>query len=104
MKSSDVLQLGGFLVCPAEIASELRAHPCVTSAQVVSMPTATGERAVAFVIPRPEVEFDPIELQAHCSRKLAKYKVPARVVALDEFPVTVSAGGCATVSTSSTAK
>jgi len=92
-RMGDVLRLGGFLVSPAEIEGELKAHPCVTSAQVVSTPTASGERAVAFVIPRPEVEFDPIELQTHCARKLARYKVPARVVALDEFPVTVSANG-----------
>ena len=56
MKSSDMLRLGGFLVSPAEIESELKAHPCLISAQVVSTPTATGERAVAFVIPRPEAD------------------------------------------------
>ena len=32
-------------------------------------------------------------MQAHCARGLARFKVPARVFALDAFPVAESANG-----------
>ena len=92
-RMGDVLRLGGYLVSPPEIEEELQAHPSVASAQVVSAPASEGERAVAFVILQPESAIRPDDLQAHCTRRLAHYKVPARIVVLEEFPVTVSANG-----------
>ena len=93
----DTLRLGGFLVSPAEIEAQVLAHPGVHRVQVVSAPSRAGNRAVAFVVPSTAPAFDPDEVEAQiqtqCARRLAKYKVPARVVALDEFPVTMSANG-----------
>lgn len=92
-RMGDVLRLGGFLVSPLEIESELAGHASVDSAQVVAVPTAEGERAVAFVKPRAGAAIAAEVLRAHCGRRLAGYKVPATIVAIDEFPVTVSANG-----------
>ena len=92
-RMGDVLRLGGFLVSPAEIEAEVQAHPAVEAAQVVEAPTAAGERAVAFVIPAPGETVDEAAVQVHCAGRLANYKVPARVVTLAEFPVTMSANG-----------
>ena len=39
------------------------------------------------------VEVDEGAVQAHCAGRLAKYKVPAKVVSLEAFPVTESANG-----------
>lgn len=92
-RMGDVLRLGGYLVSPAEIEEELKAHPGVASAQVVSAPTPGGERAVAFIIPRAGLGFEADDLRAHCARRLAGYKVPIKFEALEEFPVTMSANG-----------
>jgi fatty-acyl-CoA synthase len=92
-RMGDVLRLGGYLVSPAEIEGELKTHPSVAGAQVVSTPTPGGERAVAFVIPQSGITLECEDVRAHCARRLARYKVPAKVVTLDEFPVTVSANG-----------
>ena len=92
-RMGDVLRLGGFLVSPAEIEAEVQAHPAVEAAQVVEAPTAAGERAVAFVIPADGETVDEAAVRDHCAGRLANYKVPARVVALEEFPVTMSANG-----------
>lgn len=87
----DVLRLGGFLVAPAEIEARVQDHPAVKDVQVVGASVGGRNRAVAFVL--PETGFEEKAVLDHCAAGLAKYKVPARVIALDAFPVTQSANG-----------
>jgi fatty-acyl-CoA synthase len=89
----DVLRLGGFLVAPAEIESTLLEVPGLADAQVVAVPGPSGARAVGFVIVKPGAVFDETAAIAHCRARIAKYKVPARVIALDAYPTTPSANG-----------
>ena len=92
-RMGDVLRLGGFLVSPAEIETEVQAHPSVAGVQVISAPFGGADRPIAFVIPEDGVAFDAGRVQVHCAARLAKYKVPAKVISLDAFPVTESANG-----------
>jgi len=92
-RMGDVLRLGGFLVAPAEIEARLEQHPAVAAAQVVGAATPTGVRAVAFVVPKAGGDIDEAEMQAHCRQALAAFKTPARIVAVEAFPVTQSANG-----------
>ncbi len=92
-RMGDVLRLGGFLVSPAEIEAEIQAHPTVDSVQVVAVGSEAGNRAVAFVILREGEGIEEASIQAHCAQRLAKFKVPARVISVDAFPVTESANG-----------
>lgn len=89
----DGMRLGGFLVAPAEIEACLQSHPAIAQAQVVAVSTGAGPRAVAFVILASGAAFDEAAVQAHCARRLARYKVPARIVPVAAFPVTKSANG-----------
>jgi len=92
-RMGDVLRLGGFLVSPAEIEAEIQAYPPVAGVQVVSVSMAGVDRPVAFVIAEAGATVEEAPVQAHCAARLAKYKVPAKVVPLDVFPVTESANG-----------
>ena len=92
-RMGDVLRLGGYLVAPDEISAFLEEHEAVASAQVVGLQGARGTRAVAFVIPGPGAEFSEAALSSYCARGMARFKVPARIFAVDEFPVTQSANG-----------
>ena len=89
----DTLRLGGFLVSPAEIEAVVQEHPQVESCQVVGARTQDSVRPVAFVLRRGAAQLDEAAVIAHVSSRLAKYKVPVRVVAVDEFPITPSANG-----------
>jgi fatty-acyl-CoA synthase len=84
-RMGDALRLRGFLTDPAEIEQHLMSHPGVTGAQVVGTAGGDGgEVAVAFVVTaRPIAEEVLVD---HCRRHLANYKVPARIVAVDDFP------------------
>ncbi|MFP5488311.1 MAG: AMP-binding protein [Acidimicrobiia bacterium] len=87
----DALRLGGFLVAPAEIEAVLMEVAGVTAAEVVAVDRPGGARAVAFVI-APDGFDEPAALE-RCRARLAHYKVPVRVLTIDEFPTTPSANG-----------
>jgi fatty-acyl-CoA synthase len=50
-------------------------------------------RAVAFVTARAGLAVPEQDVIAHVAARLAKYKVPVRVIAVDAFPTTASANG-----------
>lgn len=91
-RAGDALRLHGFLVEPAEIEAFLMRHPAVEGVHVVGAKGEGGvEEAVAFVTTRSPVE--EAELLEACRRFLARYKVPQRIVRVDEFPVTTGTNG-----------
>ncbi len=90
-RMGDALRLSGFLVDPEEIEAWLKRQPGVREAQVVGV--AGGTVAVAFVQPEPGAAVEEAALLAACRRELARFKVPARLLPVAEFPVTPSANG-----------
>lgn len=91
-RQGDALRLAGFLTDPAEIEQQLLSHPAVTGAQVVgAAPAGAAELAVAFVTIDGTVT--EAALVSHCRRRLANYKVPARVVVIEAFPTVDGANG-----------
>lgn len=92
-RQDDTMRLGGFLVDPAEIEVFLRLQPAVAEARVVAAGARGAARAVAFVVARPgQTASEPVLLEA-CRENIAAYKVPARIVLLDAFPVSEGANG-----------
>jgi fatty-acyl-CoA synthase len=87
----DVLRLGGFLVAPADIESVLLELSAIGAAQVVTVDLPTGTRPVAFVV--ADETFNEQAAIKHCRERMARYKVPLRIIPLEEFPVTPSANG-----------
>lgn len=82
----DMISVGGMKVFPAEVERILLDHPGVAQAAVVGFPDAVfGESVVAFIMPMEE-PVDSNELQDHCRKHLASYKVPRQVVQIEEMP------------------
>lgn len=92
-RAGDALRLGGFLVNPQEIETHMLSHPAVTGCQVVGAEEGARTRAVAFVTLDAAHPADEADLIEHCTGRLARFKVPARVLAVEAFPVTQSANG-----------
>ena len=83
----DMYVSGGENVYPAEVEAALHEHPDVADAAVVGVPDERwGETGVAFVVLRPGARASADELLGHCAERLARFKVPSRVVFLDELP------------------
>jgi fatty-acyl-CoA synthase len=92
-RRGDVLRLGGFLVSPVEIEDFLEKLEPVRAAQVVGVDTPSGAAPVAFVIPASGQDVDERWIIGRCEADLAKFKVPRRVICVDQFPTTPSANG-----------
>ena len=83
----EIIITGGFNVMPSEVEAALREHADVADAAVVGVPRADGsEDVVAAVQLAPGATLDVEALRQHCRSCLAAYKVPRRVVAVDELP------------------
>ncbi|MGF7172986.1 AMP-binding protein [Azospirillum doebereinerae] len=89
----DVLRIAGYLVSPTEIEEVILALPGVTVCQTVSASCPAGVRPVAFVVMEPGHGLDEAAALAACRARLAVYKVPARVFAIDAMPVTDGPNG-----------
>jgi long-chain acyl-CoA synthetase len=91
-RMKDVVIVGGFNVSPTEVEDVIKAHPAIAAALVVGEPDGRGgERVVAYVIAATGVATpEPAALQEHCRRRLARYKVPARIEIRRDLPATVA--------------
>jgi long-chain acyl-CoA synthetase len=88
-RKKEMLIVGGYNVYPREVEEVLVSHPAVLEAAVVGVADDyRGELPVAYVVLRPGAAASEDELAAHCRANLARYKVPARIRALDALPKT----------------
>jgi len=90
-RSKDMIIRGGENVYPREIEEFLYTHPDVRDVQVVGVPDVRyGEEVAAFVILRAGAALDSDGVREFCRGRIAHYKVPRYVIAVDEFPMTVT--------------
>ncbi|MBX5454142.1 MAG: AMP-binding protein [Acidobacteriia bacterium] len=88
-RKKDVILVKGFNVFPREVEEVIHTHPKVAAAGVVGVPDArTGERVIAYVVPRPEEALDADELAVYIAERLAAYKCPAVIRIVTALPMT----------------
>jgi len=83
----ELIITGGFNVGPSEVENVLRDHPAIQDLAVVGLPDATsGEAVVAAVVLAEGATLDESAIRTWARERLTPYKVPKRVVAIDELP------------------
>jgi fatty-acyl-CoA synthase len=83
----DVINTGGVLVASREVEEILFTHPAVSEVAVVGLPDDKWIEAVtAFVVLRPGHATDEATLVALAREHLAPYKLPKKVVFVDNLP------------------
>jgi O-succinylbenzoic acid--CoA ligase len=81
----DTIVSGGENVMPAEVEAALLAHPAVAEAGVFGRPDPEwGEAVTAHVVLHRAA--DPAELRAFAAERLARFKVPKTIEAVDALP------------------
>ena len=86
-RAKDLIITGGLNVYPPEVELVLMEHPDVAACAVIGCPDEEwGEQVVAAIIPRAGAAPNEAEICAFCRGQLAAYKVPRRVVFVEEFP------------------
>lgn len=83
----DMIISGGENIYAAEVEAVFREHAAVAEAALIGQPDEKwGEIGVMVVVLEAGQDASPAELQAHCAERLARYKVPKRVVFTNELP------------------
>lgn len=91
-RQKHVVKHGGYSVYAVEVEQALEQHPDVAEAVVVGQPDERlGEIPVAAVRLTPGAAADPDAIVAFVAERLADYKVPKRVIVVDELPRTGTA-------------
>ncbi len=85
--SVDIIKTGGFKVSALEIEEVLRTHESIEQCAVVGAPDPEwGERVSAAVVLREGKSLDLDALRDWSKEHLAVYKVPSRLLILNELP------------------
>jgi acyl-CoA synthetase (AMP-forming)/AMP-acid ligase II len=83
----EIINRGGEKVSPLEIDEVLMDHPAVLQVVTFAMPHPTlGEEIAAAVVLRDGVAAEEQEIRAFVGKRLAPFKVPRKVVIVDEIP------------------
>ncbi|KAL6645270.1 hypothetical protein ACP70R_016878 [Stipagrostis hirtigluma subsp. patula] len=87
-RSKDVIISGGENICSKEVEEVLFRHPAVADAAVVAMPHPRwAETPCAFVVAKDKAAgVSEDDVLAFCSKRMAKFMVPKKVVVVDALP------------------
>src|SRR6476661_7617587 len=86
-RGKDLVISGGFNVYPKEIESEIDAMPGVIESAVIGVPHADfGEGVTAVVVCDKGAGVDEASVLKALDGRLAKFKMPKRVIVVDELP------------------
>lgn len=86
-RAKDLIISGGYNVYPVEVETELDALAGVVESAVIGVPHPDfGEGVTAVVVPRAGTALDENVLRTALEQRLAKYKLPKRIVFVTEMP------------------
>jgi malonyl-CoA/methylmalonyl-CoA synthetase len=86
-RAKDLIISGGYNVYPKELELVIDAIPGVVESAVVGVPHPDfGEAVVAVCVKQKDAPLDEAAVVAHVKAQIANYKVPKRVVFVDDLP------------------
>lgn len=87
----DMIISGGENIYSAEVEGRIMEIPEIAAVALIGVPDQKwGEVPLAVVALKPGARLDPDAISQHLSGRLARYKIPKRVVFVDELPRTAS--------------
>ncbi|WP_102225275.1 acyl-CoA synthetase [Acidimangrovimonas sediminis] len=86
-RASDMYISGGSNIYPREIEEKILTHPALSEVAVFGVPDPQwGEVGVAVCVPKPGATVTEAEIAALLAEKVSRYKIPKRILFLDEMP------------------
>lgn len=83
----DMIKSGGENIYAAEVEAVFREHPAVKDAALIAMPDKIwGEVGLMIIILEEGQSVDQETLKEFCQDKLARFKIPKKVIVADELP------------------
>ena len=86
-RRSDLIISGGENVYPAEVEAVLLACEKIADAGVIGIDDEQwGQIPIAFIVSKADCHLTDEEIVSFCQRKLARYKVPKKIILCDHLP------------------
>lgn len=86
-RGKDLIITGGYNVYPIEVEAEIDALPGVVESAVIGIPHPDfGEGVTAVVVAKPGAALDETAMRQSLERRLAKFKLPKRILVVDQLP------------------
>ncbi len=86
-RGKDLVITGGYNVYPVEVEAEIDAIPGVIESAVIGLPHPDfGEGVTAVVVKHSDATIDEASVRHALETRLAKFKLPKRVIFVDELP------------------
>ena len=83
----EIINRGGEKISPREVDEVLMDHPAIAQVVTFAMPhDKLGEEVAAAIVLREGQTATEAEIRAFCATRLADFKVPRKIVILDEIP------------------
>jgi acyl carrier protein len=83
----EMINKGGEKISPKEVDEVLLNHPGIVQAAVFAVPHPTlGEDVAAAVVVRDKTQTTEAAIREYLSGRLAEFKIPSRVLIVDEIP------------------
>jgi long-chain acyl-CoA synthetase len=87
-RRKDVIVVSGFKAYPTEIENVALQHPGVKDAGAVGVPDEHSGEAVVLCVVKRDTGLTEKALHDHCAARLARYKMPRRILFVDRLPKT----------------
>ena len=86
-RKKDMIIMSGWKIYPTEVENVIVQHPAVADVAVFGIPDERkGESPVAAVVLKVGTTLSETEFESFCGRHLAGYKVPRRLIIVDDLP------------------
>jgi long-chain acyl-CoA synthetase len=86
-RKKDLIIAGGYKIYPREVEEVLYQHPGIKEAVAFGVPDAyRGETVKAVIVPKDGNGLTAADIEAHCRRLLAVYKIPKIIEFRSELP------------------
>ncbi len=83
----DLIIRGGVNISPVEVDNIIMQHPKVYEAAAVGIPDPIyGEEIVAYIVVRDGEKLSQEEINSHCAKTLADYRLPKEYYFIEELP------------------
>ena len=90
----EIINRGGEKISPQEVDEVLLCHPAVAQAATFAIPHPTlGEAVAVAIVPRGNACVSEAEIRQFGAARLAQFKVPQKVVIVDEIPTRIHRQG-----------
>lgn len=87
-RKKEMFITGGENVYTVEVEGVISAYDKVENVAVVPVPDPVyGEIGYAFIVPKSGCEIDEADLRAYLKKKLAKYKIPSKIIFRNILPL-----------------